>query len=164
MYADITIKAHCDNPAEAESILLGLNATYQGQDVQTDTHYETDLGKLKYRKGNVEHVLMQYNRVQLDDAKKTEVYLYLKNPTAATITAVCGGKKVIAEVRKVRKIFFIDNVKFHIDQVEGQGNFLEIEAIDLDGSVGEEVLRQQCDYYKEQLQIQEEDLVPEGYI
>ena len=163
MYADITIKAYCENPAEVEGVLLGLSADYQGQDVQTDTYYETDYGKLKHRQGNIEHVLIHYNRVQLEDAKQTEVLLYLKNPSAGTVAEVCKGKRVLAQVKKVRKIFFLDNVKFHLDQIEGLGNFVEIEAIDLDGSVGTKVLRQQCDYYKSLLQIADEDLINNAY-
>lgn len=163
MYADITIKARCDNPAQTESILLGLNAVFQGMDAQTDTYYETDYGKLKHRQGNIENVLIHYNRTQLADTRKTEVLLYLKNPGAATVKAVCGDRQVVAEIKKQRKIFFIDNVKFHIDQVVGLGSFVEIEAIDLDGSVGIEVLQQQCDYYKDQLQISPDDLVTSAY-
>ncbi|MBC5991399.1 class IV adenylate cyclase [Pontibacter cellulosilyticus] len=163
MYADITIKARCDNPAEVESILLGLNATYQGQDVQTDTYYESEYGKLKHRQGNIENVLIHYNRTRLEEAHQTEVLLYLKNPSAATVAAVCQGKRILGQVKKRRKIFFIDNVKFHLDQIQDLGTFVEIEAIDLEGSVGTEVLQQQCDYYKEMLQIQDEDIITSAY-
>lgn len=33
-------------------------------------------------------------------------------------------------VDKRRKIYFIDNVKFHFDVVENLGTFIEVEAID----------------------------------
>ncbi len=163
MYADITIKARCADTDEVESILHQLNAAYQGVDMQSDTYYETDYGKLKHRKGNIENVLIHYKRHQMEDVNKTEVLFYLKNPSDSTLNAVCGDRKVIAEVKKLRKIFFIDNVKFHIDQVHGQGSFVEIEAIDLDGSIGEEVLWQQCNYYKELLQIEADDLTQNAY-
>jgi adenylate cyclase class IV len=39
-------------------------------------------------------------------------------------------------VDKKREIYFINNVKFHIDTVDGAGSFIEIEAIDNDGSSG----------------------------
>ena len=163
MYADITIKARCADLAEAESILWELNAAYQGQDLQTDTYYEADYGQLKHRQGNIEHVLIHYQRVQLQDAQKTEVLLYLKNPSSATVAEVCRDRSIVGSVKKARKIFFIGNVKFHLDQAEGLGDFIEIEAIDLDGSVGLPVLRQQCDYYKDILQIRDEDLVTSAY-
>ena len=67
-------------------------------------------------------------------------------------------------MKKFRKIFFIENVKFHIDYLEELGHFLEIEAIDLEGALGVEVLWQQCHFYKELLQIEEEDLVNDSYV
>lgn len=164
MYADITIKARCTDPAAAESILLQHKADYKGLDVQTDTFYEVDAGKLKHRQGNIENVLMHYNRQQCGSAKKTEVLLYLKNPSAATIDQICSGKQVLAQVKKLRKIFFIENVKFHIDQLDGLGHFIEIEAIDLEGALGIEILQQQCSFYKELLQIADEDLINDSYI
>ena len=164
MYADISIKAHCADPAEAESLLLQHKAAYVGLDVQTDTFYEADYGRLKHRQGNIENVLIHYNRKRSGNAQQTEVLLYLKNPGAATVAQVCDGRKVLAQVRKLRKIFFIGNVKFHIDHLEGRGHFIEIEAIDLDGALGIAVLKQQCDHYKELLQIGKEDLIDDSYI
>lgn len=163
MYADITIKARCIDPAEAESILLEHKADYVGLNVQTDTFYEADYGSLKHRQGKLENVLIHYNREKSGNVQQTAVLLYLKNPGAATVAQVCGGKKVLAQVRKFRKIFFIDNVKFHIDHLEGLGHFIEIEAIDLDGSQGVEVLRQQCEHYQALLQIAAEDLINDSY-
>jgi adenylate cyclase, class 2 len=164
MYADLTVKARCHAPAETELILLQQQADYIGLDVQTDTFYEADIGKLKHREGNIENVLIHYNRKIREGARLTEVLLYLKNPGAATIAQVCGGRKVLGQVKKYRKIFFIGNVKFHLDHLPERGHFIEIEAIDLDGSLGIETLQQQCSYYKELLQIADEDLVNSSYI
>ena len=164
MYADITIKARCYEPTEVESILQQHNAEFKGLDNQTDTFYKVEVGKLKLRKGTIENVLIHYNRVWAGGAMQTEVMMYLKNPGSSTIDSVCGGLEVTSEIRKLRKIYFIDNVKFHIDQVEGLGQFIEIEAIDLDGSLGIETLKQQCSYYKDLLLIEDEDLINDSYI
>ena len=164
MYADITIKARCPDPSEVESVLLQHKAIYKGLDVQTDTYYEAETGRLKHRQGNIEHVLIHYKREHRGALQKTEVLLYLKNPSASTIVQVCDGRRVLAQVRKRRRIFFIDNVKFHIDHLEELGHFVEIEAIDLEGSMGIEVLKQQCSHYKELLQIADEDLLNASYI
>ncbi|GGG01470.1 class IV adenylate cyclase [Pontibacter amylolyticus] len=164
MYADISIKAHCASPSEAESTLLQHKADYVGLDMQTDTFYETELGKLKHRQGNIENVQMHYKREISGGMQKTEVLLYLKNPSPATVAQICDGKQILAQVKKLRKIFFIDNVKFHIDHLEGSGHFIEIEAIDLEGSLGINVLRQQCSYYKELLQLADEDLINDSYV
>ncbi|WP_461488657.1 CYTH domain-containing protein [Pontibacter sp. HJ8] len=145
-------------------MLLEQGAAYVGLDVQTDTYYETAYGKLKHRQGTIENVLIHYNRTISGEAKQTEVLLYIQNPGEATLDQVCGNQKVLAQVKKLRKIFFLDNVKFHIDHLEKEGHFIEIEAIDLDGSIGLDTLNQQCRYYKELLQIDEEDLVHHAYV
>jgi len=163
MYADITIKARCYDPAKTEAILLEQGAAYVGLDVQTDTYYQTDYGKLKHRQGAIENVLIHYNRRFSGNAYQTEVFLYLKNPGEKTIAQICGGQKELAQVKKLRKIYFIENVKLHIDYLEELGHFVEIEAIDLDGSFGTDMLQQQCNYYKELLQIEEDDLVTSAY-
>ena len=163
MYADITIKAYCHNPAETERILLQHQAEYKGLDVQTDTYYEVTYGRLKHRQGNIENVLIHYNRESNGNAKKTEVLLYLQNPENAIVNQVCAGKKVLNQIKKHRKIFFIENVKFHIDHLESLGYFIEIEAIDIVGSLGEDKLKQQCTYYKKLLRITNKDLIDHSY-
>ena len=52
-------------------------------------------------------------------------------------------------VDKKRKIYFIDNVKFHFGKVEGLGTFIEVEAIDNKEEFTIEELKRQCDKYFE---------------
>jgi predicted adenylyl cyclase CyaB len=66
-------------------------------------------------------------------------------------------------VDKRREIYYAGNVKFHVDDVTGLGRFVEIEAIDVDGELGEDTLRQQVDRWMETLGIREDDLVAESY-
>ena len=52
-------------------------------------------------------------------------------------------------------------MKFHVDTVKGLGGFMEIEA---QGNEGEErKLKDQCDYYKKELGIKDDDLVNYSY-
>jgi predicted adenylyl cyclase CyaB len=66
-------------------------------------------------------------------------------------------------VDKHREIFFISNVKFHIDTVKNLGTFMEIEAIDTHGSIGKEKLNEQCAYYSNLFEIKTEDLITVSY-
>ena len=66
-------------------------------------------------------------------------------------------------VDKKREIYFIDNVKFHVDQVEDLGTFVEIEAIDMTGEIGKEKLLEQCEYYLNLFDISKNDLVEYSY-
>jgi adenylate cyclase class 2 len=66
-------------------------------------------------------------------------------------------------VRKKREIYYIDNVKFHIDEVPGLGSFIEIEAGNILANKTEAELLNQCNFYLKEFGIQEEDLVAESY-
>jgi predicted adenylyl cyclase CyaB len=70
---------------------------------------------------------------------------------------------ILAVVDKTREIYFVDNVKFHLDNVVGLGTFVEIEAIDKDGSIGNEKLLEQCNFYLNLLNISKDDLVDNSY-
>ena len=72
-------------------------------------------------------------------------------------------RAVLKVVKKHREIYFIGNVKFHIDSVDGLGDFVEIETIDASGSIGRDELLRQCGEYMELLGIADEDLVEGSY-
>ena len=68
-----------------------------------------------------------------------------------------------AIVDKTRRIYFIENVKFHFDVVLGLGNFIEVEAIDETGEIGIDKLKKQCDYYASYFSIEANDYVDCSY-
>jgi predicted adenylyl cyclase CyaB len=96
-------------------------------------------------------------------AKQSDVTLYQHKPDAALkqILTLSLGIKTVVDKR--RKIYFIDNVKFHFDVVEGLGTFIEVEAIDKDGSIGTTRLKEQCRHYQQLLGVQESDFIAESY-
>jgi predicted adenylyl cyclase CyaB len=67
------------------------------------------------------------------------------------------------EVRKRREIFLVDNVRVHLDEVEGLGTFLELEAV-FDGSnAAEPAERAKVARLLAELGVREADLVPTSY-
>ena len=76
------------------------------------------------------------------------------------LTASLG---VLVTVKKQREIYFIGNVKFHLDRVDRLGTFVEIEAIDQDGTIGQDQLLAQCRTFLELFEISQEDLVAVSY-
>ena len=66
-------------------------------------------------------------------------------------------------VKKIREIYYIDNVKFHIDAVPGLGSFVEIEAGNILADLSQEQLKDQCDHYVKELKIREEDMLEVSY-
>ena len=71
------------------------------------------------------------------------------------------GIKTIVD--KIRKVYCIDNVKFHFDQVNNLGNFMEVEAIDEDNSFTTEKLKEQCDFYFNFFGLSKSDLIEKSY-
>ena len=106
-----------------------------------------DSTRLVSREGNIENSLIYYQRENTANAKLSSVLLYEHNPNPSLkqiLTQVHGVKVV---VDKVRRIYFIDNVKFHFDTVDGLGTFVEVEAIGEEGKIPIEKLKEQCNYY-----------------
>jgi adenylate cyclase, class 2 len=72
--------------------------------------------------------------------------------------------ETIVVVKKARKIFFINNAKFHLDDVEGLGRFVEIEIIDSTGNVPKEQLAKDCEYYVNLLNLRNGGVfIPQSY-
>lgn len=69
-------------------------------------------------------------------AKRSDIFLYKHQPDTSLkdILTKIHGIKVI--VKKIRKIYFVDNVKFHLDTIDELGTFIETEAIDSSGNIG----------------------------
>jgi adenylate cyclase, class 2 len=103
------------------------------------------------------------HRTNTAGAKQSHVLLYEHQPSPSLKMILETALSVKVVVDKRRRIYFIDNVKFHFDRVEGLGTFVEVEAIDRDGTIGLPTLQQQCAQYAELLGIEPADYVAESY-
>jgi len=162
-HINIEIKARTTEPDRIREILKTNNTDFIGVDHQVDTYFKVDSGCLKLREGNIENHLIYYERENTRGPKKSSVFLYKNNPDSNLKEILTKSLGVLAVVDKHREIYFIDNVKFHLDNVVGLGTFVEIEAIDKDGTIGNEKLLEQCNYYLELLLISKEDLIATSY-
>ena len=160
---NIEFKASTNKLPELEALLQKNNPLFIGEDHQIDTYFNVSAGRLKLREGNIENALIHYEREDFAGAKSSHVLLYQHQPnkTLKEILIKTLGVKTVVDKR--RKIYFINNVKFHFDTVEGLGTFVEVEAIDKDGSIGKEKLQAQCDEYAALFNIAEEDFISVSY-
>lgn len=140
-------KARVVHLHEYEQRLLACSPQFKGTDHQIDTYFNVPKGRLKLREGIIENALIQYNRENTADAKLSDIILYKHEPDKALKEILTHQLGVKVIVNKYRRIYFIDNIKFHFDQVEHLGTFIEVEAIDDSGTIGLEKLKEQCDYY-----------------
>lgn len=139
--------AHAERLDELEARLLGTGPRFAGEDHQVDTYFRVPHGRLKLREGTVEHALIHYRRSAEEGARASEVLLYEPLPDPALKAVLTAALGVLTVVDKMRRIYFSDNVKIHFDRVAGLGTFLEVEAIDRDGTIGEEKLQAQCAHF-----------------
>lgn len=155
-------KARSNNLVSLENKLLTLSPKFIGEDHQIDTYFNVEKGRLKLREGNIENALIYYERKNVADSKQSNVLLYQFQPDVSLkeILTKVQGIKVI--VNKRRKIYFIENVKFHFDNVEALGTYVEVEAINTENS-GIEKLKEQCKYYADFFEIKDSDYESQSY-
>ena len=156
-------KARVDDIEKLENKLLALGPKFLGVDHQVDTYFNTGVGRLKLREGNIENALINYEMENIAGSKESTIVLYkhLPDPALKKILTAQMGVKVIVD--KKRKIYFIDNVKFHFDRVEGLGEFMEVEAIDEDGSLGIDHIKAQCEHYSNFFEIEPQHYISHSY-
>lgn len=162
-HLNFEFKAKANNLELPEKKLQDLHPFFKGEDHQIDTYFHVPNGRLKLREGNIENALIYYERPDTHEAKESKVILYPHVPDEnlkELLTKVHGIKVV---VDKYRKIYFVDNVKIHFDQVKGLGTFIEVEAIDKDGNLGLETLKSQCLEFARMFNIKPEDYVACSY-
>jgi adenylate cyclase, class 2 len=162
-YLNVEIKARCTDPERVRTYLKEKNAKFIGTDKQTDTYFNVSKGRLKLREGNIENNLIYYERNNEAGPKESSFQL-VKVSDPKGLKEVFNksiGIKVI--VIKKREIYYIENVKFHIDEVPGLGSFVEIEAGNILAPKTREELQAQCDFYLKALGIPPTDFVSLSY-
>ncbi len=163
MAVNFEFKAKVNDPDMLEKRLKKLNPIFKGEDHQVDTYFNVLSGRLKLREGNIENALIHYERKNTAGAKQSDIILYEHQPSKALkdiLTKTLGIKVV---VDKTRRIYFIENVKFHFDTVQELGRFIEVEAIDRTGEMDVEVLKEQCSRYADLFELQPDNYIANSY-
>lgn len=163
MPTTIEIKAFCKSPEKARETLRAHHANFRGTEKQIDTYFHSKTGRLKFREGGTEKQLILYQRENQKGVKESQISLYKTSPDSSLKEILEKSIGTTCIVEKTREIYSIENVVFHIDQVKGLGNFLEIEAIDMNANISKDKLQEQCNYYIKLLEINAKDLVAESY-
>ena len=162
-HINFEFKAKASNLEELEIRLLKLDPLFVGEDKQTDTYFNVQTGRLKLREGNIENSLIYYERSDTAGAKQSDVLLY-QHPADKNLKEILSKVHgIFVVVSKIRRIYFVDNVKIHFDKVDGLGTFLEVEAIDKSGNMDIQFLRGQCSTYASLFDIKEDEYISHSY-
>ena len=163
MFLNVEIKAVCNDPAFIRDYLLSHHAEFKGLDEQQDTYFNVAHGRLKLREGNIENNLIYYERNDQHGPKNSQFHLMKVEDAGGMKEVLVKSIGIKVVVKKKREIFYIKNVKFHIDEVPGLGSFVEIEAGNILADLSQEDLMSQCDFYLKELGIKGEDLIDVSY-
>ena len=157
MHLNIEFKAKCKEPSKVREILEKYIVNCVGY-MTFCTQFSN--GKLQ-KECNLNNAVI-HNAKFIEKDHQIDTYFSIDNFLDCVILF---GKLTIRDSDKACNniIGMLYNIKFHIDDVKDLGHFIEVEAIDKDGTIGEHNLRAQCSKYLEEFNIKEEDLVSCSY-
>ncbi len=162
-FLNVEIKAKCNDTSFIRNYLLSAEADFKGVDEQTDTYFNVPNGRLKLREGNIENNLIFYERTNQAGPKSSHFNLVKIEDAKGLKDALTKSNGIKVVVKKRREIYYINNVKFHIDEVPGLGVFIEIEAGNIKVDLSQEQLKEQCNFYVKEFGIKAEDLIEVSY-
>jgi homotetrameric cytidine deaminase len=127
---NVELKARDPQPERRLELALALGADDRGEIAQRDTYFTRARGRLKLREQQPgETELIEYRRSDTPEARESS---YRRVPVAegpAMRDALDAALGTLIVVEKRRRLLLWENVRIHIDQVEGLGGFVELEAV-----------------------------------
>lgn len=125
---NIEFKAELRDPVAAEATCRVLNARFEGLLDQLDTYFKLPEGRLKRRETpGRPHEWIFYHRPDRVSPRMSH-YSILSDAEASRRWGTAGLREWV-RVRKRRRLWRLDNVRIHLDEVDTLGHFLEFEAV-----------------------------------
>ena len=138
MPRNVEIKARVDDLAAIEVRARAIATSGPVEIAQDDTFFTCASGRLKLREfGDGRGELIHYARSDTAGPKPSD---YLISATAdpevlrETLARALGA---IGRVRKLRRLYLCDRTRIHLDQVDGLGDFVELEVVLREGETVE---------------------------
>ena len=127
---NVELKAHDPDPARTLERALAAGAEDRGLLRQRDTYFAVAGGRLKLREEEPGGAtLIAYERPD-DAAERVSSYRLVPVPDPAALrAALAAANGVAVEVVKRRRLLMWESVRIHLDEVDGLGSFVELEAV-----------------------------------
>jgi len=131
---------------------------------QDDTFFTCERGRLKLRAFSAEEgELIFYRRADQEGPKES---FYVRTPTRSPdslreVLTLAYGE--VGRVRKRRTLFMVGRTRIHLDEVEGLGDFLELEVVLRDDEPQDVGVREAEDLMA-RLQVQPSQLIDRAYV
>jgi len=162
---NIEVKARYPELNRAREVCAHIGASLQGVLNQIDTYFHVESGRLKLRQINNDRAeLIEYTRSNHATARSSRYKL-----TPLTVEALqtvlqdfsrSHGVRVV--VKKRRELWMWENVRIHLDEVEGLGTFIEFEGV-VGPDADEVASKHRVDRLVGEFGIRDEDQIGESY-
>lgn len=127
---NIELKARFDNPAGSLSVCRTLGAEDHGEIRQRDTYFYVASGGLKLREETPGQAqLIQFERSHEPQARESRYRIVVIEDGRGLLVALDAALGVKMVVAKRRRLHIWREVRIHLDEVDGLGTFIELEAV-----------------------------------
>ena len=101
---------------------------------QEDTFFVTSKGRLKLRVLAADRAqLVYYERPDRDGPKRSDYFIFNTNDPENLKTALKLALGIRGAVKKTRYLYMVGQTRVHLDDVDGLGQFMELEVVLRDG-------------------------------
>ena len=130
MPSNIEIKAHARNFEEIRRRAEDLSDTPVKVIPQEDTFFNTPQGRLKLRLlGEEKGQLIYYTRPDQEGPKRSDYHISYTSDPANLKRVLELAYGIRGVVRKTRYLYLVGQTRVHLDDVEGLGQFMELEVV-----------------------------------
>ena len=130
MPANIEIKARLRDSADLSRRAAALSDTPVQVIPQEDTFFNIPHGRLKLRQlGPERGQLIYYERQDTSGPKLSNYHIAETADPAALKAALTAALGVRGVIRKRRSLYMVGQTRIHVDEVEGLGQFMELEVV-----------------------------------
>ncbi|MBS1251627.1 MAG: hypothetical protein MAG451_00660 [Anaerolineales bacterium] len=160
---NIEIKAKLEDLERARRTAGRLGAEHVATLQQTDTYFRVPRGRLKLREQEPgADQLVLYRRPDQPTPKVSDYQVVPVAESAGVRALLSDALGILTQVRKRRELWRLDNVRIHLDTVDGLGTFIEFEVMVIDGR-SEESCRARAEELLASFNISQGDLVAGSY-
>ncbi len=164
---NVELKARDPDPARTLERALALGADDRGEILQRDTYFSGARGRLKLREQETSgsalwDELIEYSRVDSTDARTSTYRRVPVGDVAPLREALDAAYGTLGTVTKRRRVLLWEGVRIHLDEVEGLGSYLELEAVaELGSDLNAE--HDKVERLRAEFGIEDDDLVATSY-
>jgi len=127
---NIELKATDEHPERSVEVCRELGAADHGVIWQRDTYFNVAHGGLKMREESPgKPHLIQFERADQPQQRQSSYRITSVENADEMRAALTASLGIRAVVEKHRHLFLWQQVRIHLDEVEGLGHFIELEAV-----------------------------------